>query len=226
MSLFASAARSAALAGALCCAAATAPHAHPHVYIDAGLEVIVDETGRLTHVRVSWRYDQFYSLLIAEERKVDGDGDGNTEADEEIWLAGFDMFWAPDYSGDLVVRLDGQPLVLSRPMEPTAQMRDGQITTSHLREVTGQPVIGADMVSIKVFDESYYTAFTLSLPVSLTGPDACTLERIEPNIDGELAAMQAMLLSIDADADLEEMDIPLAGEKFATDVRITCQGLG
>lgn len=219
MSSFACAARSAAAALALATGGA---QAHPHVFIDAGVEVIFDDAGRLTHLRISWRYDDFYSLLIAEERKVDSDGDGNTDPDEDLWLAGFDAHWAPGYSGDLVARLDEQPLVMSGPLEPTATMRDGRITTTHLREVTGTPVLGGDALSIKVFDESYYTAFTLALPVVVSGRDDCTLTRTEPDVDQELANMQAMLLSIDADADLEEMDIPLVGEQFATDIRITC----
>lgn len=218
MSSFASAARKLALAGALL---ASPAYAHPHVFIDAGLEVIFDETGRLTHVRVSWRYDDFYSLIIAEERKIDSDGDGNTTAGEDIFLTGFDTFWGEGYSGDLVVRLDGQNLVLSGPMEPTATMRDGRITSTHLREVTGTPLLGGDDLSLKVFDESYYTAFTLNLPVSVTGAE-CEISRTEPDVEGELAAMQAMLLSIDADADLEELDIPMMGEQFATDVRVSC----
>lgn len=218
MSLFASAARKLALASAVLAAPA---YAHPHVFIDAGLEVIFDDAGRLTHVRVSWRYDDFYSLLIAEEKKIDSDGDGNSTPGEDIFLAGFDTYWAEGYSGDLVVRLDGQDLVLSGPMAPTATMRDGRITSSHLREVTGTPVLGGDTLSLKVFDESYYTAFTLDLPVTVTGAE-CEITRVEPDVEGELAAMQAMLLSIDADADLEELDIPMMGEQFAEDVRVSC----
>lgn len=192
------------------------------MFIDAGLEVIFNEDGRLTHVRVSWQYDAFYSLIISEEYEIDADGDGATTPQEEASFAGFDAIWAPGYTGDLVVQLDNQTLVLSGPLDPTAQMRDGQITSSHLREVTGTPVLAGDTLALKVFDENYYTAFTLALPVTLTGRNDCTLARDEPDIEGELAQMQAMLLSIDADADLEELDIPLMGEQFATELRVIC----
>ncbi|MEY8837883.1 DUF1007 family protein, partial [Cribrihabitans sp. XS_ASV171] len=30
--------------------------AHPHVFIDTGLELIFDDKGHLTHVRVEWAY--------------------------------------------------------------------------------------------------------------------------------------------------------------------------
>lgn len=196
--------------------------AHPHVFIDAGLEVTIDDTGQLTHVKVTWAYDAFYSLLVASDMGLDKDGDGILTAAEEAKLAGFDAKWAPGYNGDMIVRLDGQALKMSGPVRSTAQMIEGQIVTTHLREVTGTPVLGGDSLSLKVFDETYYTAFQLTLPVTLNGGQACTISRQEPDIDGELARMQAMLLSIDADADLEEMDIPMMGEAFATEILIRC----
>ena len=39
----------------------------PHVFIDTGLDFIVDEAGQLTHVRVTWSYDALYSLLVLED---------------------------------------------------------------------------------------------------------------------------------------------------------------
>ena len=89
---------------------------HPHVYIDTGLEFIVDETGQLTHVRVTWVYDEFYSLLLAEEMGLDVDGDGNTTKDEDQFLSGFDMHWVEGYNGDLVVSMNGTALALSGPI--------------------------------------------------------------------------------------------------------------
>ena len=198
--------------------------AHPHVFVDTGLEVIFDEQNRLTHVRVTWVYDDFYSLLIAEDYRVDSDGDGAFTAEEEAQMAGFDARWVPGYNGDLVVRLDGRPLVMSGPLEPTARMENGRIVSTHLREISGTPLVGADELSLKAYDETYYTAYELSRPVTITGASGCAMERIEPNIDGELAAMQAQLLRLDPNADLEENDIPLIGGEFATEIRISCAG--
>ena len=33
--------------------------AHPHVFVDTGLEVIFDEQGRATGIRISWTYDEY-----------------------------------------------------------------------------------------------------------------------------------------------------------------------
>ncbi|MEM9583475.1 MAG: DUF1007 family protein [Pseudomonadota bacterium] len=198
--------------------------AHPHVFIDAGLEIIFDEAGQLTHIKVTWAYDDFYSLLMAEDMGFDKDGDGALTPDEEAQLSGFDANWIEGFNGDLVATLEGQPLQLSNPIESTARMIMGRIVSTHLREVAGTPAVAGDTLSIKVFDETFYTAYDLTLPVTLVGASGCLSERFDPDIDAEMARMQAMLLTIDESADLEEMEIPLIGEAFATDLQITCPG--
>jgi ABC-type uncharacterized transport system substrate-binding protein len=53
------------LAVGLC---AQAANAHPHIFIDSGVEVIFDSQGQMTALRISWAYDDFHSLLAIEDR--------------------------------------------------------------------------------------------------------------------------------------------------------------
>lgn len=198
--------------------------AHPHVFVDTGFELIFDAEGRLSHVRVTWAYDDFYSLLILEDMGLDPDGDGVLTPEEQAQLSGFDAQWIEGFTGDLDMRLDDKALELSGPLEPTATTEAGRIVTTHLRAVSSSPRLEGAALSVKPYDETYYTAYEVARPVTLTGREDCTLERFEPDIDGQLAQMQQMLLRIDADADLEEMDIPLMGAEFATEIRVTCPG--
>ncbi|SDD28132.1 DUF1007 family protein [Ruegeria marina] len=196
--------------------------AHPHVFVDTGVELIFDADQKLTHVRVTWAYDDFYSLIILEDMGLDPDGDGLLTREEEQQLAGFDAQWIEGYTGDLDIRLGDSALDLSGPLEPTATTEAGRIVTTHLRAVKNAPRLGGAALSVKPYDETYYTAYEVARPVTLTGRDDCTVQRFEPDIDGQLAQMQQMLLRIDADADLEELDIPLMGAEFATEIRVTC----
>ncbi|SEJ77031.1 ABC-type uncharacterized transport system, substrate-binding protein [Cribrihabitans marinus] len=196
--------------------------AHPHVFVDTGFRVIYDAQNRLTHVEVTWAYDDFYSLLILEDSGLDSDGDGVLTPEEQTELTGFDMNWAQGFEGDFYLELDGRPLPLSGPREPTAEVQDGRIVTTHLRAVETPVATGGDVLTARAYDPSYYTAYELNRPVTVESTAACLVERIDPDIDGKLAQMQAMLLRIDADADLEENDIPLVGEEFATEIRVSC----
>ncbi len=195
--------------------------AHPHVYIDTGLEFIVDDAGQLTHVRVTWAYDELYSLFTLEDMRLDQDSDGILTKNEEQFLSGFDAQWIAGYNGDLVVFADGAPVALSGPLEPTATTEDGRIVSSHLRAVEGGAVSAAALTA-KAFDESFYTAYDVTRPVIVTGPVSCQIDRVDPDIDGQLAQMQAFLLTLDADYDLEENDIPMVGESFASEIFVSC----
>lgn len=206
----------------LICSSAPLPAlAHPHVYIDTGVEMIVDDTGHLTHVRVTWAYDDLYSLFLLEDEKLDHDGDGILRPDEEQRLAGFDAQWVEGYDGDLVVVSHAGKVALTGPMEPTATTENGRIVTTHLRAVEGKPV-SIDGLSIKAYDPSFYTAYELNRPVTISGGPECKITRLEPDIDGKLAEMRDFLLTLDANYDLEENDIPLVGGDFATEIRVTC----
>lgn len=204
---------------------ASPANAHPHIFIDTGLEIIFDDMGHMTHVRVIWKYDDLYSLLLSEDYKLDPDHDGVLTDLERDQMAGFDAEWIEGYAGDLEVMMDGQVLSLSGPMEPTADMVDGRLVSTHLRAFNGTPELAGDVASFKAFDPTYYTAYDVTLPVTISGREDCQILRIEPDIDGQLAQMQAQLLTLDADADLEENDIPMIGGDFATDIRVTCPAL-
>lgn len=206
----------------LLCLSPFSATAHPHIFVDAGFDIIMDDTGALTHVRVTWAYNDYYSLLITEDLKLDQDFDGQLTGEETARLTGFDMQWVDGFNGDLDVTLHGKPVELSRPKEVTAELKNGRIITTHLRSIAARPVLAGQVLSLRPYDETYYTAYEVRMPVTLTGGEACMLEQIAPDVDGELAQMQQMLLTIQADADLEENDIPLVGARFATEIRVSC----
>ena len=196
--------------------------AHPHVFIGTGFEIILDANGALTHVRTTWAYDELYTLMISEDLKVDQDYDGKLTPEEEARLAGFDMQWVEGFNGDLEATLDGAPLVLSGPLEPTARIEGGRVITTHLRAVEGTPGLAGRALSLKPYDPTFYTAYSVTLPVTLTGGDACLIEAVEPDIDAALEEMRQQLLRLDKNADLEENGFPEVGAEFATDVRVSC----
>ena len=196
--------------------------AHPHVFVDTGVEMIFDEGGRLTHLRVTWAYDEFYSLMLLEEMGLDRDMDGVLTEAEEAQLSGFDAQWVEGFNGDTVARLGREDLTLSGPMEPTATAEAGRIVSSHLRAVEGAPRLAGRVLSVLPYDETFYTAYEVTRPVTLRGRPDCAIEKIVPDIDAKLAQMRDMLLRIDENADLEENDIPLVGAEFATEIRVTC----
>lgn len=210
------------LALAACLASAPAAFAHPHIFVDVGLEGIVDADGQLTQVKVTWAYDALFSLLVTEDKGMDTDGDAVLTPAEEAQLAGFDAQWVPGFNGDLVAELNGRVMDLSGPLQATAVMREGRIVTTHVRDVAGTPSIAGKVLTFAPFDPSYYTAYDVTGRVEMTGITGCDIGKEEPNLDNEMLNLQRELAQLGQDQDTFEMGFPEVGASFATKVVITC----
>lgn len=206
----------------LCLTVFAAPlAAHPHIFVNTGLVMLVDDQDRLTHVQVTWEYDELYSLLVTEDMGVDSDYDGVLTPEDMALLTGFDMQWIPGFNGDLVGMMDGKPLGLSKPVAPTATMIDGKIITTHLRAIEGAPQITGPVV-FQPYDITYYTAYEVGLPVRVQGHDGCDIALQVPDIAGALAMIQAEIAAMPEDYDMEAAGFGDIGAQFATRIEVTC----
>lgn len=211
------------IAAALLMATPTGTYAHPHIFVDAGLEVIFDDAGLVSHVAIIWEYDELYSLLITEDMGLDDDFDGELTAAELEKLNGFDQDWLEGYYGDTRAYLGGVELGLSRPVSYETSFSKGRITSRHVRALEAGPVALTAQLDVRPYDETYYTAYDVTKPVRLTGRDDCTFALDVPDVSGAMLELQKQLQALDAGAD-SAVEFPQVGAKFATTLRVTCPG--
>ncbi len=207
------------------CLGATAAGAHPHIFVDAGLQLHFDDRDRLAAVRVVWVYDEFYSMLMIDDLGLDRDYTGNVTPEEREELSGFDMNWVEGYEGDLRLRAGAERLELSGPLEWTADYRDGRIITTHLRAVREPPEASAGPLVFEVYDPTYYTDYTIALEAMIEGREDCTSRVVEPDWEAAEAELQGALDELIADgADAQEIeaDFPAVGEAFAHELWVQC----
>ncbi len=196
--------------------------AHPHIFIDTGLHLLFDTDGRLAAVRVVWTYDELYSLFVLEDLGLDADYDGALTEAEKAKLNGFDMEWVPGYEGDTYGLLGGAKIALSGPMEHTADLVDGRIVTTHVRALADRIEVGETPVIFQVYDPTYYTAYTLSLPTRIEGRSDCSAQVFVPDMTEANQALLDALREIGADETLEDYDFPAVGANFAEEIRLLC----
>ena len=209
----------AALGGALVAAPALA---HPHMWLDTGIEVIFDAEGRASALRIRWVYDEFSSLVFIEERGLDADHDGTATPAEAAALSGFDMNWDPGFSGDTHVLSGGAPVGLSRPSDWTASYEGGRITTTHLRRLD-PPVTLDQPLQVQVYDPGYYSSYSIAFRPTFTPalPKGCEAQVLVPDAGQVDQQLLDALAEYGADVDLEA-DFPKIGAQFAEEVQITC----
>lgn len=195
--------------------------AHPHVWIDTRIEVILNDANHATGVRIGWTYDDLYSLYIVGDMGLDPDWDGTLTPEEEARLSGFDMNWDPGFPGDTYALLGKAELALSPPVEFSASYAEGRITSTHLR-LFDQPVpVGEVPLIVQVYDPGYYVAYAIPFDPVLQGGGDCVAEVYGPDLDAADEELQQALSEFTPDVDLE-MQFPAIGRAYSEEVRITC----
>ena len=195
--------------------------AHPHVWIDAGIEVILNDRNEATGVRISWTYDDLYSLYVVGDMGLDQDWDGKLTPEEEAKLAGFDMKWDPGFPGDTYALIDGAALDLSRPSDWTASYAGGRITSTHLRTFAAPVPVGDKPLILQVYDPGYYVAYSIPGDPVVTGGTGCSARTFVPDLGEAEQKLMEALSEYTPDVDLEA-EFPAVGANFAEEVRVTC----
>ena len=195
--------------------------AHPHVWIDTRIEVILNDANEATGVRIGWTYDDLYSLYIVGDMGLDPDWDGKLTAEEEAQLSGFDMNWEPGFPGDTYALQGEAALELSRPVEFSASYAEGKITSTHLRQFAKPVPVGDLPLIIQAYDPGYYVAYGIPFDPVVTGGVGCSAKVYVPDLDEADEILQAALQEYTPDIDLEA-EFPAIGANYAEEVRLTC----
>jgi ABC-type uncharacterized transport system substrate-binding protein len=203
--------------------------AHPHVFVQTGVHLLHGADGRLEAVRVTWTYDELFSLLLLEDLGLDADHDGRLTEAELAALQGFDLDWPADFEGDIYLTAGEVPLALGAPEPGPARLaEDGRLVSSHLRRLAEPVDPRAAPVVLRAYDPYFYTAYEIIVAEVATDAPGCIAEVYAPDLDtayAELEAALAELMGQSATADTE-IDFPPVGDRFAEEVRLTCTGGG
>lgn len=194
--------------------------AHPHAFIDTTVEVVVDDQNRATGVWIGWDYDEFTTLSILADLGYDTDLDGQLTPEETKAIYGFDMRWQPGVEGDSYALLGRQALALSYPVEWTTDYAGNRLKTTHLRKFAAPIPLDGQMLTIRVYDPGYYTAYTL-IGAKVTGGTGCRVETYVPDPAKADQTMLAALAAMPADVNAED-SFPQVGSYFAQEARVTC----
>ncbi len=192
--------------------------AHPHVFVDTGLRVVLDDQQQVIGVEVSWAYDALFSMLTFEDLGLDQDYDGRLTPQEIAALDGFDLKWSEGFEGDIYLEVAGNPVALGPPEGRGVDVENAQIVTTHYRPLL-QPVPVEDMV-LRAYDPTFYVAYDLTRGVQVS--DQCAATVTPADLDAAYTLVEELLYALPASA--AEENFPEVGEAFADIVEIQCTG--
>lgn len=167
----------------LSCISLSQANAHPHVFVEANIEVVRDDEGRFVQLRHVWRFDEIFSATTVFDFDEDGD---DTLSKEELAvltstvkesISEFDFFTA--------LRINGKAVEFYEPDELKAYYENDQLIMLMEVEVAKPYDFSEGPVRVSVSDTSFYVAFDYDVKnISIEGPsDACATSVVHPDFD-------------------------------------------
>ncbi|MFC6489531.1 DUF1007 family protein [Nitratireductor sp. GCM10026969] len=216
--------RTETLTAALAALLATAAQAsaHPHVFAEARLDVIVDDEHRVEALRHLWRFDDLFSSTVLVEFDKNKDLQLDTEELQEVAdvvhesLAEFDYFQ--------IVTANGRDVAMQPPQRLIADFRDNQLIIlfeSH----PDKPLPLDGKVDFGVYDPTFYTAIDYvedSYMAVENLPQDCRREVVRPDPQEAIAQNQQTL----TEAFFNDPQGNDLSKIFATKLEIACADNG
>ena len=168
--------------------------AHPHVMVDANLEIVRNAQGDVTELRNVWRFDELFSTTVLMDYDANANNALEPEELAEVAKTVTKSISEEDFFTE--VRLGNDSVEFVPPAEIMVDYVDGQILM--LFPVTfAQPVkASAGQFRVSIADPTYYVAFELAgeAAVQVSGNGAgCGVEVVVPDYDKLMSQSQASL---------------------------------
>ncbi|MEM9735832.1 MAG: DUF1007 family protein [Pseudomonadota bacterium] len=194
--------------------------AHPHIFVDAKINLVVNEDRRLKAIRVVWLFDPFHTLYILSFDGITPTPEGGLTAEAQAQLAKAYTDWQPGFDGFAKLSQGERLVSLGDPSEVEARLLAGHLEISFTRAIPDPISIEGTGAEIVVYDATYYHAVTISeMPDVLGNAPRCRATLIPFEPDALDTDVQAMLSKLSRD---EITPVDGIGASFADRITLTC----
>lgn len=200
---------------------AFAPHraaAHPHVFAEARLDVVIGAGGNVESLRHLWRFDDLFSSTVLVEFDKNGDLQLDTAELEEVGAVVKDSIG--EYGYFQTAARDGAEIAMAPPEVVVADMQDQKLIILFESKPAQTLPLGGKL-SFGVYDPTFYTAieFTDDSNMSVKPlPQGCATAVIRPDPEEAIAQNQDSL----TEAFYDEAATNDLSKMFATRLEIDC----
>lgn len=153
--------RIAVLASALTALASTPAVAHPHVFVDYAVTLVL-VGGRLTGVRLTWTFDDLFSGFILQEFDKDRNGVFSTSELQQIEAKHLSEFKRVGYY--TTIDVNGNQVTVPEAREFRATIAKGLVTYEFTLPLAAS-LASTTAIEVSVDDPVYYIAY---IPVAVT----------------------------------------------------------
>jgi len=198
---------------------AVSAEAHPHVFVDGGVNFVMSGPETLDALSVTWLYDDFETLYDLSSRGIEPQPDGSlSEADRETIRAAYSD-WPDDFDGSAHLSIDGQAIELAWPSDLAVDLVDGRLQLTFLRKLEEPADLVGKAIEVAFYEATYFFAFKITNQPVFDCSEACEAT-VVPYTPGEQSdELQQKLAMLGRE---ETPDIANVGQLFADRIIIEC----
>ena len=168
--------------------------AHPHVFVEANLEVLRDEAGAITQLRHVWRFDELFSSTVLIDFDDNGNGALDTNELDEVSSVVTETIGENGFFTKS--RRDGSDVPFQGPERILVDYVDGQVLMFFALTFDNPIDMSTQALEISVSDPTFYVAMDLvdETAIQITGKGGeCGVEIKRPDFEALYAANQTTL---------------------------------
>jgi ABC-type uncharacterized transport system substrate-binding protein len=193
--------------------------AHPHVFVEANLEIMRNENGAVYEMRHVWRFDALFSSTVLLD--FDANGDGQLDSAELDTVSTMVTESIGENNFFTEIRMGMNRIDFTGPEKILVDLIDGQILM-FFAEIFEDPVeINNRVFRVSVSDPTYYVAMEIGgeAAVQITGNGAdCNVKIERPDFDRLLATNQSTL----TEQFFNDPENATLGDEWMTWINLAC----
>jgi ABC-type uncharacterized transport system substrate-binding protein len=206
------------MAGLISLAPAVA-RAHPHIFVEARLEVVAADDGSIAELRNVWRFDEVFSSSVVMD--FDKNTDLKLEPNELAEVGKTVRDSLADYDYYMNLTIDGKNITVEKPEIIHVDYKDGQLLMFFaVKPIEKMPLKGH--LTFGVYDPTLYTSidFPTDNELAMVGDafKSCKHDVVRPDADQVIAENKQSL----TDAFFNDPTGTNMSKLFATRLEITC----
>ncbi|MET0358206.1 MAG: DUF1007 family protein [Pararhizobium sp.] len=193
--------------------------AHPHIFAEARLEVVSDDTGHISQLRNVWRFDELFSASVLLD--FDKNSNATLDPDELAEVGQTVLDSLSEYNYYTTIYDNGKLVKVSKPDAIHADFKDNQLLLIFaVKPAEAMPLKGT--MSFGIYDPTLYTAIDFpsdgDLAVVGNKLEACKHKVVRPDPDEVISQNQSSL----TDAFFTDPTGTDMSKLFATRIEFTC----
>ncbi|MBX4921619.1 DUF1007 family protein [Rhizobium bangladeshense] len=204
---------------ALLSLAPAAAFAHPHIFVEARLEVVAGADGSIEELRNVWRFDEVFSSSVVMD--FDKNTDLKLEPNELAQVGNTVKQSLADYDYYMNLTINGKSVTVQQPDVIHVDYKNGQLLMFFaVKPVEKMPLKGR--LTFGVYDPTLYTSIDFPTDNELAtvgdGLKACKHQVVRPDADEVISQNKQSL----TDAFFSDPTGTNMSKLFATRLELTC----